>query len=52
MSSQFLNNCLLYCQSFFYPMVVKLINLGNLKSLHIESRINEYSKKYNIMLEK
>lgn len=45
MSSQFLNNCLLYCQSFFYPMVVKLINLGNLKSLNIESRINEYSKK-------
>ena len=45
MSQQFLNNCVLYCQSFFYPMQVKLINLASLKSLNIESRINDYSKK-------
>ena len=45
MDQTFLNNCLFYCQSFFYPMNVKLINLASLKSLHIESRINEYSNK-------
>ena len=45
MDQQFLNNCLLYCQSFFYPMQVKIINIASLKSLHIESRINEYTKK-------
>jgi archaemetzincin len=45
MDQQFLNNCLLYCQSFFYPMSVKLINIASLKSLHIESRINEYTGK-------
>ena len=45
MSQDFLNNCLIYCQSFFYPMQVKLINLASLKSLHIESRINEFTKK-------
>jgi len=39
MDQQFLNNCLLYCQSFFYPMQVKIINIASLKSLHIESRI-------------
>ena len=45
MDQQFLNNCLLYCQSFFYPMQVKIINIASLESLHIESRINEYTKK-------
>ena len=52
MPKQFLNNLLLYCQSFFYPMEVKLINLVSLESLKIKSRINQYSKKYNIMLAK
>jgi len=45
MPEQFLNNLLLYCQSFFYPMKVKLINLVSLESLKIKSRINQYSKK-------
>ena len=44
-SKNFLNNCLLYCQNFFDPMIVKKINLGSLESLHIESRINEYTNK-------
>ena len=45
MSQTFLDNCLLYCQSFFYPLKIKLIKISNLKSLHIESRINEYTNK-------
>ena len=45
MPKQFLNNLLLYCQSFFYPMQVKLINLVSLQSIKIKSRINQYSKK-------
>ena len=45
MSQEFLNNCLFYCQTFFYPMQVKLINLASLNSLHIESRINDYTNK-------
>ena len=44
-STNFLNNCILYCQNFFAPMIVKIINLGSLESLHIESRINEYTNK-------
>ena len=45
MPQEFLNNILLYCQSFFYPMEVKLTNLVSLKSLKVKSRINQYSKK-------
>lgn len=45
MPQQFLDNLLLYCQSFFYPMQVKLINIVSLKSLKVKSRINQYSKK-------
>ena len=45
MPQQFLDNLLLYCQSFFYPMKVKLINIVSLQSLKVKSRINKYSKK-------
>jgi len=45
MPKQFLDNILLYCQSFFYPMKVKLINLVSLEALKVKSRINQYSKK-------
>ena len=45
MEKTFLSNCLIYCQSFFYPMKVVLINIASLESLHIEHRINEYSQK-------
>ena len=45
MSQTFLDNCVLYCQSFFYPLKIKLIKISNLKSLNIESRINEYTNK-------
>ena len=45
MSQTFLDNCVLYCQSFFYPLKIKLIKITNLKSLNIESRINEYTNK-------
>ena len=45
MDQTFLNNCLLYCQAFFYPMKVVFINIATLKSLNIEHRINEYSQK-------
>ena len=43
MSQSFLDNCILYCQSFFYPLNIKLAKISNLKSLKIESRINEYT---------
>ena len=45
MPQQFLDNLLLYCQSFFYPMKVKLINIVSLQSLKVKSTINKYSKK-------
>ena len=45
MSKTFLDNCLLYCQAFFYPLQIKLINLINIKALNVESRINEYTHK-------
>ena len=45
MPQQFLDNILLYSQSFFYPMEVKLINIVSLQSLKVKSRINQYSKK-------
>ena len=45
MSQTFLDNCVLYCQSFFYPLKIKLIKIINLKSLNIESRINGYTNK-------
>ena len=45
MEENFLKNCLLYCKAFFYPMKVEIVNLASLKSLHIESRINEYTNK-------
>ena len=45
MPQQFLDNILLYCQSFFYPMQVKLTNLVSLEALKVKSRINQYSKK-------
>ena len=45
MEDNFLKNCLLYCKAFFYPMKVEIVNLASLKSLKIESRINEYTNK-------
>ena len=45
MPQQFLDNLLLYCQSFFYPMKVTIINVVSLQSLKVKSRINQYSKK-------
>ena len=45
MPQTFLDNCVLYCQSFFHPLKIKLVKLSNLKSLNIESRINEYTNK-------
>jgi archaemetzincin len=45
MPQQFLDNLYLYCQSFFYTMQVKLINIVSLQSLKVKSRINQYSKK-------
>ena len=45
MPQEFLDSLLLYCQSFFYPMNVKLINMVSLQSLKVKSRINQYSKK-------
>ena len=45
MEDNFLKNCLLYCRTFFYPMKMEIINLASLKSLNIESRINEETNK-------
>ena len=45
MDQNFLDSLLLYCQSFFYPMKLKLINLSSLASLKVEHRINKYTKK-------
>ena len=45
MPQQFLDNLLLYCQSFFYQMKVKLTNIVSLESLKVRSRINKESKK-------
>ena len=45
MPQTFLDNCILYCQSFFYPLQIKLSKISNLKSLNIKSRINPYSNK-------
>ena len=36
MPQQFLDNILLYCQSFFYPMQVKLTNLVSLEALKVK----------------
>ena len=45
MEENFLSNCLLYCKAFFNPMKVEIVNLATLKSLNIESRINEETNK-------
>ena len=45
MSDTFLNNCMIYCQNFFYPLEIKLVNLCDIKKLKIESRINDFSNK-------
>ena len=43
MSDTFLKNCILYCQNFFYPLEIKLLNICDINKLNIESRINEYT---------
>ena len=32
MSDTFLNNCMIYCQNFFYPLEIKLVNLCDIKN--------------------
>ena len=43
MPQEFLDNISLYCQSFFYPMQVKLIKIVSLEKLKVKSRI-QYDK--------
>ena len=43
MSDTFLKNCILYCQNFFCPLEIKLLNICDINKLNIESRINEYT---------
>ncbi len=45
MPQTLLDNCILYCQSFFYPLQIKLAKISNLQSLNIKSRINQYTNK-------
>ena len=45
MPESFINNCVLYCQNFFYPLEIKLLNICDIKKLNIESRLNEYTNK-------
>ena len=45
MAQEFLDNISLYCQSFFYPMQVKLLKIVSLETLNVESRINDESEK-------
>ena len=45
MSDTFINNCILYCQNFFYPLEIKLLKICDINKLNIESRINEYTDK-------
>ena len=45
MEENYLSNCLLYCKAFFYPMKVEIVNFASLKSLNIDSRINEETNK-------
>ena len=40
MPQEFLDNISLYCQSFFYPMQIKLIKIVSLETLNVKSRIN------------
>ena len=41
----FLDNCILYCQAFFYPLEIKLSRIATLEALKIENRISGYTKK-------
>ena len=34
MPQTLLDNCILYCQSFFYPLQIKLAKISNLQSLN------------------
>ena len=52
MPQEFLDNISLYCQSFFYPMQVKLIKIVSLETLNVKSRIMMLLKKYNIIPDK
>ena len=45
MPQEFLDNISLYCESFFYPMKVKLIKIISLETLNVESRTNDETKK-------
>ena len=45
MSDTFVNNCILYCQNFFYPLEIKLLKICDINKLNIESRINGYTNK-------
>lgn len=45
MPQTFLDNCILYCQAFFYPLEIKLSRIATLEALKIENRISGYTKK-------
>ena len=45
MSNIFVNNCIIYCQNFFYPLEIKLMKFCDIEKLNIESRINEDTNK-------
>ena len=45
MPMEFLDNISLYCQSFFYPMQVKLIKIVSLVALDVKTRINDDTEK-------
>ena len=44
-SDTFVNNCILYCQNFYYPLEIKLMKICDIEKLNIESRINEDTDK-------
>ena len=45
MSDHFVNNCIIYCQNFFYPLEIKFKKFCDIKELNIESIINEDTNK-------
>ena len=45
MPQEFLDNIILYCQSFFYPWKVELIKLDSLQNLKVKYRFNQYTNK-------
>ena len=47
MPQEFLENISLYCQSFFYPMQVKIIKIVSLEALNVKSRINNKKIQYH-----